>query len=151
VCPTEIIAHDRRYAEFKTRGVELVGVSIDSKFTHFSWRCTPVEQGGIGPVQFPVVADINHTITRDYGVEHDEGCALRATFLIDKDGVVQSQHVNNKPLERNVDEAMRLVDALQFHEEHGEVCPAGWHKGDEAMKEDADSVAGYLARNASKL
>lgn len=151
VCPTEIIAHDHRYNEFVSRGVEVVGVSIDSKFTHFSWRNTPVEQGGIGPVRFPIVADVTHEITRAYGVAHPDGMALRASFLIDKDGVVQHQVVNNLPLGRNVDEMLRIVDALQFSEEYGEVCPAGWQKGDTGMKESAESVASYLATNASKL
>ncbi|HXH03710.1 MAG TPA: peroxiredoxin [Candidatus Competibacteraceae bacterium] len=152
VCPSEIIAHDNRIAKFKDLGVEVVGVSIDSQFTHFAWRNTPVEKGGIGPVQFPLVADVKHEITRAYGVEHPEaGVALRATFLIDRNGVVQSQIVNNLPLGRNVDEMLRLVEALQFTEEHGEVCPAGWQKGQKGMKADASGVAEYLAENAGKL
>jgi len=152
VCPTEIIAHDRRLQEFRDRGVEIVGVSIDSQFTHFAWRSTPVDQGGIGPVGFTMVADVRHEITQAYGIEHPEaGVALRASFLIDRDGVVQHQVVNNLPLGRNVDEMLRLVDALQFTEEHGEVCPAGWQKGDDGMKPDAGGVADYLSRNAEKL
>lgn len=151
VCPSEIIAHDHRLAEFKERGVQLVGVSIDSQFTHFAWRNTPVNQGGIGPVGFPIVADINHEIVRAYGVEHQDGVAFRASFLIDKNGIVQHQTVNNLPLGRNVDEMLRLVDALQFHEEYGEVCPAGWKKGDKGMKATAEGVASYLAENAGKL
>ena len=127
VCPTEIIAHDRRMEQFKERGVEVVGISIDSQFTHFAWRNTPVKEGGIGPVQFPIVADLKHEIIAAYGIEHPEvGVALRASFLIDREGIVQHQTVNNLPLGRNVDEMLRLVDALQFAEEHGEVCPAGW-------------------------
>lgn len=151
VCPSEIIAHDHRLAEFKERGVQLVGVSIDSQFTHFAWRNTPVNQGGIGPVGFPIVADINHEIVRAYGVEHQDGVAFRASFLIDKNGIVQHQTVNNLPLGRNVDEMIRLVDAMQFHEQHGEVCPAGWKKGDKGMKATAEGVASYLAANASRL
>jgi len=151
VCPSEIIAHDHRLAEFQARGVQLVGISIDSQFTHFAWRNTPVNQGGIGPVGFPIVADINHEIVRAYGVEHQDGVAFRASFLIDKNGVVQHQTINNLPLGRNVDEMMRLVDALQFHEEHGEVCPAGWKKGDKGMTATAAGVASYLAENAAKL
>ena len=151
VCPSEIIAHDHRLKEFQERGVQLVGVSIDSQFTHFAWRNTPINQGGIGPVGFPIVADINHDIVRAYGVEHQDGVAFRATFLIDKDGVVQHQQVNNLPLGRDVDELLRLVDALQFTEQHGEVCPAGWKKGDEGMKPTAEGVASYLAKNASAL
>lgn len=151
VCPSEIIAHDHRLKEFQERGVQLVGVSIDSQFTHFAWRNTPINQGGIGPVGFPIVADINHDIVRAYGVEHQDGVAFRASFLIDKNGVVQHQTVNNLPLGRNVDEMLRLVDALQFHEEYGEVCPAGWKKGDVGMKASTEGVAEYLAKNAAKL
>ena len=151
VCPTEIIAHDRRVAQFRERGVEVVGVSIDSQFTHFAWRNTPVKEGGIGPVQFPIVADIKHDITRAYGIEHPDGVALRASFLIDKNGVVQHQVVNNLPLGRDVEEMLRVVDALKFTEEHGEVCPAGWHKGDAGMKPTAEGVASYLAKHEKKL
>jgi peroxiredoxin (alkyl hydroperoxide reductase subunit C) len=151
VCPTEIIAHDRRMAQFKERNVEVVGVSIDSQFTHFAWRNTPVNDGGIGPVQFPMVADVAHAITKAYGVEHPAGVALRASFLIDRNGIVQHQVVNNLPLGRNVDEMLRMVDALQFSEAHGEVCPAGWQKGDEGMKPTAEGVASYLTSKAQKL
>jgi peroxiredoxin (alkyl hydroperoxide reductase subunit C) len=151
VCPTEIVAHDHRMAQFRERGVEVVGVSIDSQFTHFTWRNTPVAEGGIGPVQFPMVADIKHGITRAYGVEHPDGVALRASFLIDKNGIVQHQVVNNLPLGRNVDEMLRVVDALQFTEEHGEVCPAGWHKGDTGMQPTAAGVSDYLSKHGKKL
>ena len=151
VCPSEIIAHDKRVKEFSERGVQLVGVSIDSPFTHFAWRNTPLENGGIGPVQFPLVSDINHSIVQSYGIEHDDGVALRGSFLIDKAGVIQHAVVNNLPLGRNVDEMLRLVDALQFSEEHGEVCPAGWQKGDAGMKPTTEGVADYLANNADEL
>jgi peroxiredoxin (alkyl hydroperoxide reductase subunit C) len=151
VCPTEIIAHDRRFSQFKERNVEVVGISIDSQFTHFAWRNTPVKEGGIGPVQFPIVADITHEVTRAYGIEHPGGVALRASFLIDKNGIVQHQVVNNLPLGRNVDEMLRMVDALQFTEEHGEVCPAGWMKGDEGMKPTAEGVSSYLSSKAKDL
>ena len=152
VCPSEIIAHDHRVDAFKERGVEIVGVSIDSQFTHYAWRNTAPEKGGIGAVKFPLVADVKHEIQEAYDVAHPEaGVALRGSFLIDKDGIVQSQQVNNLPLGRNVDEMLRLVDALQFTEEHGEVCPAGWNKGDEGMKPDADGVASYLAKNSESL
>jgi peroxiredoxin (alkyl hydroperoxide reductase subunit C) len=151
VCPTEIIAHDRRMAQFVERNVAVVGVSIDSQFTHFAWRNTPINNGGIGPVQFPIVADVTHAITKAYGVEHPGGVALRASFLIDRDGIVQHQVVNNLPLGRNVDEMLRMVDALQFFEEYGEVCPAGWQKGDEGMKPTAEGVASYLTSKAKKL
>ncbi|PPE72997.1 alkyl hydroperoxide reductase [Solimonas fluminis] len=151
VCPSEIIAHENRRKAFEERGVQLVGVSIDSQFTHFAWRDTPVNKGGIGPVGFPMVADVRHEIVRAYGVEHQDGVAFRATFLIDKDGVVQHQQVNNLPLGREVDEILRLVDALQFTEQYGEVCPAGWKKGDAGMKPTAAGVASYLAQHAKEL
>ena len=151
VCPSEIIAHNNRMDKFRELGVEVVGVSIDSQFTHYAWRSTPVEQGGIGPVEFTMVADVKHEITRAYGIEHDEGVALRASFLIDQQGVVQHQVVNNLPLGREVDEMIRLVEALQFTEQHGEVCPAGWRKGQKGMKADAKGVADYLAENATSL
>lgn len=151
VCPTEIIAHDHRITEFKERGVEVVGVSIDSQFTHFAWRNTPEKEGGIGEVRFPIVADVNHSITQAYGIEHPAGVAMRASFLIDKEGVVQHQVVNNLPLGRNVDEMLRMVDALQFFEQHGEVCPAGWKKGQSGMKPSTDGVADYLANHAEEL
>jgi peroxiredoxin (alkyl hydroperoxide reductase subunit C) len=151
VCPTEIIAHNKRVDEFKKRGVEVVGVSIDSQFTHAAWRNTAPENGGIGQVGFPLVADVQHSIVEAYGVEHPAGVALRASFLIDKEGVVHHQVVNNLPLGRNVDEMLRLVDALQFTEEHGEVCPAGWNKGEEGMTATADGVAKYLASHSKEL
>ncbi len=151
VCPTEIVAHHNRTVMFRERGVELVGVSIDSQFTHYAWRNTPVDKGGIGPVSFPLVADIKHEITRAYGIEHPDGVALRGSFLIDRSGIVQHQVVNNLPLGREVDEMLRMVDALQFFEENGEVCPAGWHKGDSGMKADAEGVANYLAAHAKDL
>ena len=142
---------DRRIEEFKTRGVEVVGVSIDSQFTHSAWRNTAPDKGGIGSVQFPMVADMKHTIVQAYGVEHPAGIALRASFLIDKAGIVQHQVVNNLPLGRNIDEMLRLVDALQFTEEHGEVCPAGWRKGEEGMKATAEGVATYLSSHSKDL
>ncbi|CDH43340.1 MAG: peroxiredoxin [Candidatus Competibacteraceae bacterium] len=151
VCPSEIIAHDHRVSKFKELGVEVVGVSIDSQFSHFAWRETPVEKGGIGRVGFPLVADIKHEITQAYGIEHPAGVALRGSFLIDKAGVVQAQIVNNLPLGREVDEMVRLVEALQFTEQHGEVCPAGWRKGQKGMKPTAEGVASYLAENAGAL
>ena len=152
VCPTEIIAMDPRQPAFAELGVEVLGVSIDSQFTHHAWRNTSVDKGGIGPVKFPIIADVNHKITQSYGVEHpDANVAMRGTFLIDKNGVVQSQTVNNLPLGRNIDEHLRVVEALKFFEENGEVCPAGWNKGDSGMTPDADGVASYLAANAGKL
>ncbi len=151
VCPSELIAFDHRVKKFEELNTQVIGVSIDSQFTHHAWRETPVEKGGIGHVSYPLVADIKHKIMKKYGVQHPDGVALRGTFLIDRDGVVQSQIVNNLPLGRNVDEMIRLVEALQFTEEHGEVCPAGWQKGEEGMKPDAEGVAEYLAKHAEEL
>ena len=148
VCPSEIIAFDKALPQFKERGVELIGVSVDSQFSHWAWRNTPVKQGGIGPVGFPLVADLTKNIARDYGVLFNEAVALRGTFLIDREGVVRHAVVNDLPLGRNVDEALRMVDALQFTEKHGEVCPANWAKGKEGMKPTAEGVATYLAKNA---
>ena len=152
VCPSELIAFDHRLAEFKKRGVEVIGVSIDSHFTHNAWRNTPINEGGIGQVGYPLVADITHSICQAYDVEHPEaGVAFRGSFLIDKEGNVRHQVVNDLPLGRNVDEMLRMVDALQFHEEHGEVCPAGWTEGDKGMDATPDGVAAYLSDNADKL
>jgi peroxiredoxin (alkyl hydroperoxide reductase subunit C) len=151
VCPSEILAHDHRLAAFAEKNTKVIAVSVDSHFTHLAWKNTPVDKGGLGNVQFPMVADLNKDIARAYGVLLPGGVALRGTFLIDKDGVVQSQHVNNLPLGRNVDEALRLVDALQFAEEHGEVCPAGWQKGKAGMKANPAGVAEYLAKHAADL
>ena len=151
VCPTEIIAHHKRMEQFKSRDVEVVGVSIDSQFTHLAWRSTAIEDGGIGEVQFPMVADVKHEITQAYGIEHPDGVALRASFLIDKEGIVQHQTVNNLPLGRNVDEMIRLVDALRFTEKYGEVCPAGWNKGETGMKPTTEGVAAFLSKHADDL
>ena len=151
VCPSELIAFDHRLAEFKKRGVEVVGCSIDSQFTHLAWKNTPVNNGGIGQVGYPLVADIKHTIAQAYDVEAAGGVAFRATFLIDKAGNVRHQYVNDLPLGRNIDEFLRLVDALQFTEEHGEVCPAGWKKGSAGMNASTEGVAQYLAAHAKDL
>jgi len=152
VCPSELIAFDHRLDEFKKRNVEVIGCSIDSKFTHLAWKNTPVEKGGIGQVQYPLVADVKHTICQAYDVElAAAGVALRASFLIDKAGIVQHQVVNNLPLGRDIDEMLRVVDALQFTEEHGEVCPAGWKKGKAGMKGSTEGVAQYLAEHAKAL
>ena len=151
VCPSEIIAFNNRYNDFKSRNVEVIAVSVDSQFTHIAWKNTPVEKGGIGQVKFPMVADLTKSIARDYDVLVNEAVAVRGTFLIDKNFTVRHQLVNDLPLGRNIDEALRMVDALQFLEEHGEVCPAGWNRGDEGMKPNADGVASYLAKKASGL
>lgn len=151
VCPSEIIAFSNRMDKFAELNTKVVGVSIDSQFSHFAWRQTPVEKGGIGRIKFPLVADITKNIARNYGVLKDEAVAFRGTFLIDRDGMVRHCVINDLPLGRNVDEAVRMVEALQFHEEHGEVCPAGWQKGQTGMKADAKGVAEYLAQNAKAL
>ena len=151
VCPSEIIAFSHRYDEFQKRGVNVIGVSIDSQFSHFAWRETPVNQGGIGRINFPLVADITKNIARDYDVLLNDAVALRGSFLIDAKGVVRHAVVNDLPLGRNVDEMLRMIDAQQFTDEFGEVCPAGWQKGDEGMKADAEGVADYLAKHESEL
>jgi len=152
VCPTELIALDHRLDELKSRGVEVLAVSVDSQFTHAAWRNTPIEKGGIGQVRYTMIADVSHAITQAYDVEvAGAAVAYRGTFLIDKSGVVRHQVVNDLPLGRNMDELIRTVDALQFVEEHGEVCPAGWNKGSKGFSPNADGVASYLAENASKL
>ncbi len=151
VCPSELIAFDHRLDEFKKRGVEVIGCSIDSQFTHLAWKNTPINNGGIGQVGYPLVADINHAICQAYDVEAAGGVAFRGSFLIDKAGIVQHQVVNNLPLGRDIDEMLRMVDALQFTEEHGEVCPAGWQKGKKGMTASTDGVAKYLAENAAVL
>lgn len=151
VCPTEIIAFDKRVAEFEKRGVQVLGVSVDSTHAHWAWRQTKVKDGGIGEVKYPLIADITKSIARDYDVLKDGAVAFRASFLIDKNGIVQHQVVNNLPLGRNIDEMLRMVDALQFTEEHGEVCPAGWEEGKAGMKADHDGVAEYLGKNAKRL
>jgi peroxiredoxin 2/4 len=151
VCPSELIAFDKRLDSFQKRNVEVIGVSIDSHYTHNAWRNTPVDKGGIGQVRYTLVADMSHKIAKDYGVETPDGMvAFRGSFLIDKEGMVRHQVVNDLPLGRNIDEMLRMVDALQFHEEHGEVCPAGWSSGKAGMKATPDGVADYLAGHADQ-
>jgi len=152
VCPSELIAFDHRIKEFEARGTQVIGCSIDSQFTHLAWRNTAVNDGGIGPVAYPLVADVKHSICQAYDVEFaDAGVAFRGSFLIDKAGTVRHQVVNDLPLGRNVDEMLRMIDALQFTEEHGEVCPAGWNKGEKGMVPNGEGVASYLASEADKL
>ena len=151
VCPSELLAFDHRMEAFQKRGVEVIGVSIDSHFTHNAWRNTPVENGGIGPVKYTLVADMTHAICQAYDVESEGGVAFRGSFLIDEEGVVRHQVVNDLPLGRNVDEMLRMIDALAFTQEHGEVCPAGWQEGDKGMQASPDGVAAYLSENADKL
>ena len=151
VCPSEIIAFNNRLEEFKSRKTEVIAVSVDSQFTHLAWKNTPVNQGGIGNVQFPMVADLTKQIAKDYDVLVGESVALRGTFLIDQEGIVRHQVINDLPLGRNVDEAIRMVDALAFHQQFGEVCPANWNKGDQGMKPTAEGVAAYLKKKASNI
>ena len=151
VCPSELIALDHRMDAFRELGVEVVAVSIDSQFTHNAWRNTSINEGGIGAVTYTMAADVRHDICRAYDVESDGGVAFRGAFIIDKEGNVRSQLINDLPLGRNVDELIRLIEALQFHEEHGEVCPAEWNKGDKGMNASPDGVASYLSENAGGL
>lgn len=152
VCPTELLAFHHRMADFAQRNTAVIGVSIDSQYTHLAWRVTPTEQGGVGQLDYPLVADPSHRIVRAYGVQAASGdVALRATFIIDREGLIRHQSINDLPLGRNVDEYLRLIDALQFHEQHGEVCPAGWRSGQPAMKADREGVTNYLRSNARHL
>ena len=146
VCPSEILAFDRKLAEFKKRNCEVIGVSVDSQYTHLAWKSTPLREGGLGDVQFPLVSDLKKDIARAYGVLLDEAVALRGLFLIDKDGIVRHELVNDLPLGRSVDEALRLLDALQFFETYGDVCPADWHPGEEAIKPTHEGISEYLAK-----
>ncbi len=151
VCPSEIIAFSHRIEEFKSRGINVIGCSVDSQFSHFAWRETPVDQGGIGRIKYPLVADLTKSISKDYDVLFGESVALRGSFLIDKDGTVRHAVINDLPLGRNIDEMIRMVDTMLFTNEHGEVCPAGWTKGDEGMKASTEGVAEYLADHANDL
>ncbi|MDD2368316.1 MAG: peroxiredoxin [Sulfuricurvum sp.] len=151
VCPSEIIAFDHRLDEFTARGINVIGVSVDSQFSHFAWKNTPVNQGGIGQVRYPLVADLNKQISRDYDVLLGDSVALRGSFLLDKDGTVRHAVINDLPLGRNIDEMLRMIDAMLFTNEHGEVCPAGWAKGDAGMKASTEGVAEYLAAHAEEL
>lgn len=152
VCPSELIALDHRLEEFTQRNVEVVAVSIDSHYTHNAYRNTPVKEGGIGPVKFTLAADMTHSICQSYGVEHPvAGVAFRGAFIIDKQGVVRSQIVNDLPIGRNIDELLRVIDAIQFYEQSGEVCPAGWQKGHTGMKASPEGVAQYLAEHSDNL
>ena len=153
VCPSEIIAFDKRLADFQEKGCEVIGVSIDSVFSHNAWRNTAVNKGGIGEVKYTLVADTTHEVVNAYDVvdPNGPGIALRGSFLIDEEGVVRHQVINDGPLGRNIDEMLRMVDALAFHQEHGEVCPAQWEKGKSGMKASPDGVASYLTEHTSDL
>ncbi len=169
VCPTEIIAFNHRLKEFESRGVQVLGCSTDSQFSHWAWKNTPEDKGGIGNVQYPIIADIDKSIARKYDVltnakdayvqtDDEEGfttidgeVALRASFLIDEEGVVRHAVINDLPLGRNIDEMLRMVDALSYFQKHGEVCPAGWEEGKEGMKASIDGVAEYLSKHVEEL
>ncbi len=150
VCPSEILAFNRAVNEFQENHCQLIGVSIDSAYSHLAWKKTKINDGGIGDIQYPLVADLDKSISKSYEVLLDVGIALRGLFLIDREGIVRHQVVNDLPLGRSVDEALRVLHALQFTEKHGDVCPANWKKGDEAMKPTAEGVAAYLTAHAEK-
>jgi peroxiredoxin 2/4 len=148
VCPSEILAFNKKIAEFKTKNCEVIGVSVDSKYSHLAWKNTPVENGGIGNIQYPLVQDLNKEISKTYGILFGGSVALRGLFLIDPTGTVRHSVINDLGLGRSVDEALRMVDAVQFSDTHGEVCPANWKEGEEAMKPTAEGVASYLAKHS---
>lgn len=152
VCPSELIALNKRMELFEKRGVKVVALSIDSVHTHAAWRNTPIEKGGIGPLKFPLVSDIDHEICRYYKAEHPTAkVALRSAILVDKEGIIRAEITCDLPLGRNIDELLRLFDAIQFNREHGEVCPAGWQQGKDGMKADAAGVENYLKTHADAL
>ena len=169
VCPTELIAFDKRLDEFEKRNVQVIGCSVDSKWSHHAWKNTDVNNGGIGNVQYPIIADIDKSVSRSFDVlmaanpatvitEEDEtettvggSISVRGSFLIDEDGVVRHSVVNDLPLGRNIDEMLRMVDALSHHQEHGEVCPAGWQQGKDAMAESPEGVSSYLSSHSDSL
>jgi peroxiredoxin (alkyl hydroperoxide reductase subunit C) len=150
VCPTEILAFDSKLDEYKKRNAEVVGISVDSVYAHLAWKKTPVDKGGIGAIRYPLVADLKKDIARSYGVLLNEEVALRALFLIDRDGIIRHSVLNDLPLGRSVDEALRILDALRFHDEHGKVCPANWKKGEKGMAATSAGVIDYLAKFAKK-
>ena len=151
VCPSEIIAFNNRLGAFNSRNTRVIAISVDSHFSHLAWKNTPYSKGGVGNIQLPMVSDLNKDISRAYNVLNDDGISLRGTFLLDEVGIVRHALINDLPLGRNVDEVLRMIDALDHHTTHGEVCPAGWHKGEEGMTASAKGVADYLTSNAEKL
>ena len=151
VCPSEIIAFHNRLGEFSARNTKVVGVSVDSHFSHLAWKNTPHNKGGIGNIQFPLVSDLNKKIGTLYNVLNDDGIAMRGTFLMDEDFTLRHMLINDLPIGRNVDDLLRVIDAVDFHRHNGEVCPAGWEKGKDAMTPSSEGVADYLASNAEKL
>lgn len=152
VCPSELIACDKRYLKFKEKNVRVIGISIDSVFVHSAWRRMPINKGGVGSLQYPMISDIKREIIKEYGIEHaSKGIALRASFLIDKSGIVRHQVVNDLPFGRNFDEMLRMIDALEFHENHGLLCPAQWNKDKVGLQSSQESVENYLSENLSQL
>lgn len=151
VCPSEIIALNNRLGEFTERGTRLAVISVDSHFSHLAWKNTASSKGGIGNIQLPMISDINKVASQSYNVLHDEGMSLRGTFIIDEEFIVRHLHVNDLPIGRNIDEVLRIIDALDFFEKYGEVCPAGWQRGDEGINPSHKGIAHYLASNAEKL
>ncbi len=147
VCPTELIALDERIEEFRERNAEVIAVSVDSQYSHYTWRNTPRDKGGVGEIRYPLVSDLDKSISKAYGVLLEKpGVALRGLFIIDRDGILRHMTVNDLPIGRNVDEILRVIDAIQFHEKHGEVCPANWKKGEEGMKPDQEGLEEYAKR-----
>lgn len=151
VCPTELISLNNKISEFAKRNVEVIGISVDSKFSHSHWRKTPIKGGGIGEISYPLVSDIKKSISRDYGILYDDSIALRATFIIDEKFIVRHQSINDLPLGRSIDELIRTIDAIEHNKEHGEVCPAGWKKGKPAMQASDEGVADYLNSHSEEL
>lgn len=151
VCPTEIISFSNKINNFSRIGAEVIGISIDSKFSHHHWRQVPINSGGIGEISYPLVSDIKKSIARDYGVLHDDSIALRGTFIIDKNFIVRHQSINDLPLGRSIDEFIRIIEAIQHHEEHGEVCPAGWKKGKQALQASEEGIADFLNSYGEEL
>eukprot|EP00382_Lankesteria_abbotti_P005544 CAMPEP_0113846498 /NCGR_PEP_ID=MMETSP0372-20130328/1340_1 /TAXON_ID=340204 /ORGANISM="Lankesteria abbotti" /LENGTH=197 /DNA_ID=CAMNT_0000815647 /DNA_START=63 /DNA_END=656 /DNA_ORIENTATION=- /assembly_acc=CAM_ASM_000359 len=150
VCPSEILAFDRAIDQFKERGVEVIACSVDSHFSHWAWRETPVNKGGIGPVKFPILSDLDKKITNDYGIMHSMGVSFRGLFFLDAEHNVHHSLVNDLPIGRSVEETLRIVDAVQFHQKHGEVCPANWKKGEKAIQATSQGIATYLGEAYGK-
>lgn len=152
VCPSELIALNKRYLEFAKRDTKIVGVSIDSEFTHYAWRNTPINEGGVGPLKYPMISDIKHKIIKLYNVSHPEmDVALRGTFILDKNRIVRSQIINDLPIGRNVDELIRIIDALKFVEDTGLVCPAQWENNKKGIKATPEGISEYLSKNFGDL
>lgn len=151
VCPSEIIAFDNSFHDFQKKGINIIGVSVDSDYVHLAWRNMEPSKGGIGKVQFPLVSDIKRDISKQYDVLFEDSIALRGSFLIDKNFIVRHAVINDLPLGRSIEEMMRMVEALQFFEENGEVCPANWKKGKDAIKATPEGIAKYLEKNSKDI